>query len=174
MRLNIRCHERTLPLAPSLSTGWGRNCTKNSFQRLQMPRTNFAVFPESAQPRGEAAGGVDADDVNIAVFKLRIFVTSDELPKPAIRIETSTKNTKERYVMVARNNNLRNRHPLQQPPGILILPLARPLGEIAADHDQVGLQLKQVVDERLDGRGVDPAEVEIGDVREGGHWCCAM
>ena len=71
--------------------------------------------------------------------------------------------------MVARHDQLRRRETPQVIGGRSVLLLARPLREIAADHQQRGRALGQVLDQSLDHRAVGAPEVDVGDVGDGPH-----
>src|SRR5687768_9139664 len=71
--------------------------------------------------------------------------------------------------MIPRPDKLRRRQPPHKRRRVPVLPLPRPLREVAAHHQQRGLAAFDVLDDPLHHGRVDAAEVNVGEVGDGAH-----
>ena len=73
------------------------------------------------------------------------------------------------HIMVSRDEDLRNGQSVDEISGGSVLLRPGALGDVAADDHEIGPKLVQVVDQCLGDRHIDSSEVQIGNVRDGGH-----
>ena len=71
--------------------------------------------------------------------------------------------------MIAGHDDLRPGQRIQKAPRFPELRRFRTLGEIAGDHDEMGLQRLDRAAQRIEQRAIDAPEVQVGEVDEGAH-----
>ena len=96
-------------------------------------------------------------------------VGGHQAPVAAQRAEEPAREVEERDVVVAGHHQHRRGEPVQERARGLELAAPGALGEVAADHDQVGAGGGQVLEHGLHHPRVLAAEVQVGDVGDGPH-----
>ncbi len=115
---------------------------------------------------GQASRRLDADDGELVIGPAWLQLAMDEAAIAPVGVEEARDEVPGRQVVIARNREHRCRQPVEEGARGAELVAARPLGQVARDHDQVGCRSRQRTGEALDHFGVDPAEMQVRDVRD--------
>ena len=96
-------------------------------------------------------------------------IGGDVAAVPAERIEKPGRDVEQRHVVIAGNDELRERQRIEECARLLKLPASGALREVAGNGDEIRLDGRDALDERRDDPLVEAAEVQIGEVDEGAH-----
>ncbi len=113
-----------------------------------------------------AAGGVEAEDAQAGSGQQRRLDARDQAVVAADRDQDAADQVVERDVVVAGDGQPRGVERVQERASAAELTGAGALGEVAADDDELRLDLLQRPQERVYGARRVPTEVRVGDVRE--------
>src|SRR5690606_34202711 len=111
---------------------------------------------------------VQRDDGEFVVDVELVELGADDLPVFAERPKESPDGPPGAGdVVIARHDDEGRGKLGEESAGLFELCDGGPLGEIAADGDEAWPHAVEVFEQRIDDRGVDAVEVEVGDVRDG-------
>ena len=117
-------------------------------------------------------GGVDAQHGDTPKLDERAQGLVDEAPVTGQRRQEAPQHVVQRHVMVARHPEhfvTAVAQPLEEGARIAELLGPRALGEVAADHDEVGLELVDAVLDPFDQPRVMGAEMQVRKMDEASH-----
>ncbi len=130
---------------------------------LELVQRDAAIFPR------ERAGGVQTDDKQVGVFVQGILVSGDVTMVAAEWRQEAPDYVVERDVVIARDNETRERQLIQKFSGFGKLGASGALGKIAAHNHQRRSQSVKIAPKRLGDQGQMRAEMKIGEVGDSRH-----
>ena len=118
------------------------------------------------QVPGQPPRRLDPDDAELRVAPGRLEVGVDVAPVAPVRIGEAGQQVPGRQVVVAGHREHRRRQPVEKGPRGQELAPPGALGEIARHHHEVGRRRRERAPQALDHVRVDPAEMQVRDVRD--------
>ena len=114
-------------------------------------------------------GSVECDHTYVGVLKCRRRCRREETIEGVKGCEQPQRKAPERHVVITGNHLLLAMKLRQKLLRTLKLRRAGTLSEVAADDDQVGFKIEQIVCQRVSDRRVFATEMQIGDVSDCGQ-----
>jgi hypothetical protein len=134
----------------------GRKRTKPRHGRSYLIPVQPSTSTSDQRPRA-----VEAEDGHLFVDVRRLQIDTDIASVTGEGVKNPGSNIEQRYIMVARDDELRERQHVEKRPGFLKLPAAGALCEVAGDRNEIRVQQRDALNERRDDSGVETAEMEI-------------
>ena len=169
--------DRALDLAADLQREQRMVSDDDAHRLARRARECFAdeldlVLVDASVLEGQRPRGVDAEHRDAGKLDERAQGLVDEAAVAGERRQEAAQHVVERNVVVAGNSEhlvTAVAQPLEELARLAELLGPRALGEVAADDDEVGLQLVDLAVDRFDQPLVVGAEMEVGEMDDAGH-----